>query len=394
MRRVLFVQYTSPGMYPPIVRAARLLADAGCAVRLLGVAVRGADALGVPQHPSVTTRLLAPPGDGWRLKTHYVRYASWVLRDAMRWRPDWLYASDLLSAPVALAVRRATGARVVYHEHDVPSRADPTWTYRRCLSARRALLTRADVCVAPNEHRAARLAALRPGRAVQTVWNCPLRESVRPPADRSDGALRVIFQGSINRDRVPLTLVEALARLPEHVTLTIAGYETSGSRGYIDELVGRASRSGISGRLHILGAMPQAELARLGTQHDVGLAFMPVSSRDENMRFMTGASNKVFEYLASGVVPLVTDLGDWRDTFVDPGYALACDPRNAASIAAALAWADGSRGTLRAIGERGRRRLLEDWNYEAQFAPVLRAIAGPAGPLVTVDSAREAACAS
>jgi hypothetical protein len=30
------------------------------------------------------------------------------------------------------------------------------------------------------------------------------------------------------------------------------------------------------------------------------------------------------------------------------------------------------------MGERGRRRVLTDWNYEAQFAPVLRAVAGDA----------------
>ena len=28
------------------------------------------------------------------------------------------------------------------------------------------------------------------------------------------------------------------------------------------------------------------------------------------------------------------------------------------------------------MGERGRRRVLADWNYETQFAPVLQAVTG------------------
>ncbi|HEU0076413.1 MAG TPA: glycosyltransferase, partial [Longimicrobiaceae bacterium] len=77
-----------------------------------------------------------------------------------------------------------------------------------------------------------------------------------------------------------------------------------------------------------------------------------------------------FDYLACGVCPIVSDLPEWRGAFVEPGYALACDPADADSIAAALRWAIAHRAERRAMAEAGRRRVLEDWNYEHQFRPV------------------------
>ena len=90
------------------------------------------------------------------------------------------------------------------------------------------------------------------------------------------------------------------------------------------------------------------------------------------MRHMTGASNKAFDYLAVGVAVLVSDLPDWRAFYVDPGYAFACDPNRADSIAVALQRFLDDPARMRAMGERGRQRVLTDWNYENLFAPVMR----------------------
>ena len=49
-------------------------------------------------------------------------------------------------------------------------------------------------------------------------------------------------------------------------------------------------------------------------------------AEDLNMLHMVAASNKPFDYMACGLPLLVTDLPEWVETFVKPGYALACDP--------------------------------------------------------------------
>src|SRR5687768_15713902 len=171
--RVLHVQYTNPGIYPPLLRGAALLADAGADVLMLGTRVTGLDALDAPPMEGVDIRLVPAGADGWRLKTHYARYAAWVAREGAAWRPDWIYASDVLAAPIALMLRAMTGARVVYHEHDAPSPDSASWMMRRCLAARRRLAREAEVVVAPNAQRARRLSeTVGGGRSVLTVWNC------------------------------------------------------------------------------------------------------------------------------------------------------------------------------------------------------------------------------
>ena len=58
--RVLYVQYTNPGVYPPIVRGAQLLAESGADVLMLGTRVQGLDALSVDAGDGMRVDLLQP----------------------------------------------------------------------------------------------------------------------------------------------------------------------------------------------------------------------------------------------------------------------------------------------------------------------------------------------
>jgi spore maturation protein CgeB len=89
------------------------------------------------------------------------------------------------------------------------------------------------------------------------------------------------------------------------------------------------------------------------------------------MKWMTGASNKPFEYLAGGMPLLVSELPTWREMFVQPGYGRACDPTDAESIRTAVRWYLDHPDDRRAMGEVGRQQLLTEWNYEKEFAPVM-----------------------
>jgi hypothetical protein len=85
---------------------------------------------------------------------------------------------------------------------------------------------------------------------------------------------------------------------------------------------------------------------------------------------MVGASNKPFDYLACGLSLLVPDVVDWHDFFILPGFGLSCDPESVPTIVAALDWFMKHRAETKAMGEAGRQRVLHEWNYEAQFAPI------------------------
>lgn len=381
--RILYVQYTNPAGYPPLQHSARLLAREGWDVMFLGTHALGARALEFVPHPSIQVQRLPYCPPGWRQKLHYLRFTLRTARWAARWRPDWIYLSDVMSAPAGRLLRQATRARLIYHEHDSPTDAEPSASpenhsdagrFRRFVLRSRAQVARhAECCVLPNAGRVARFREqTQPRGDVHCVWNCPSLEEIGetpPPAAQS----RVLYyHGNISPQLLPLTIVEALTRLPEFVSLQAVGYVTAGHRGYDEQLLQHAQRLGVAGRVTIRPALPRQELLRQARGGWVGLAAMPLRSDNLNFRHMVGASNKAFDYLACGLALLVSDLPDWRQTFANPGYGLACNPTDPASVASALAWCLEHPAETRRMAERGHERLRQDWNYEAQFAPVRR----------------------
>jgi glycosyltransferase involved in cell wall biosynthesis len=414
--KVLYVQYANPGAYPPLEHSSRILAEMGWHVLALGIGLRGTEALRFAPHPNIEIRLLKYCPPGWRQKLHFTIFGLWTLGWVLRWRPKWIYASDPFSCPIALALTFLPGLRVVYHEHDSPNQesgkrkagirktesAEQTRHLTPALSpneaererksdfrfpisdfqklilwCRKKLAQRAGFCILPNEKRI-EVFKEQTGTTgpVLCVWNCPRKEEAIAPSElrTPNSELRnfvVFYHGSIVPARVPLTVLQAISQLQCNVRFQMAGYETIGNRGYIAALQAEAVRLGIRERFEYLGAFAREELLPLCRKADVGLSLMPNTTSDLNEQAMTGASNKPFDYLACGVPLLVSDLPEWRKMFVEAGYALACNPGDPQSIAEALRWFIEHPEETRQMGERGCDRILKEWNYEAQFAPVV-----------------------
>jgi glycosyltransferase involved in cell wall biosynthesis len=163
-----------------------------------------------------------------------------------------------------------------------------------------------------------------------------------------------------------------LAMLPSNVKLRVIGYETLGHPTYVQELQNLADELGITNQLEVIAPMPRYELLKQCRDCDVGLAFMPIkNNNDINLEWMIGASNKPFDYLACGLALLVSDLPEWKQMYVEAGYALTCNPEEPESIAAVLKWYLDHPVEMREMGNRGQQRILKKWNYEVQFSPVM-----------------------
>lgn len=373
--RVLYFQYTNPAAYPPLEHSSRILADRGWQVLFLGTGSFGADDLAFPPHERITIKRMKFCPPGWRQKLHYMRFGLWVLGWTLWWRPRWVYASDPLSCPIAWLLSHVPGLRIIYHEHDPPESSADSVFMRWVLWTRKQLALRAHLCIFPNEMRAQQYNHST-GRAKQnryptiTVWNCPRRDEAQSQKNRRNGDMLYLwFHGSIGPNRLPESVFWALSRLPYSIMLYIAGYETIGNVGYVDYVKRLALHLGILERVIFLGALPNRHmLLQECKKADVGLSLYMDSIP------MMGASNKPFDYLACGLALLVPDLPDWRSMYVERGYGLACDPKDPDSIAEALRWFWEHKEEMRLMGERGRRQIIEKWNYENLFDQALKII--------------------
>jgi glycosyltransferase involved in cell wall biosynthesis len=371
MKKVVYLQYTNPAAYPPLEHSSQILAREGWDVLFLGVKSKATAELKFEQS-SIQTRLMEDSDRGWRQKLHYLRFVLWTTWWTLRRRPQWIYASDVFSCPAALLCSFIHGVSVIYHEHDFHAPEQPSLFLRFCQSARKALARRAQICVVPNEVRGELFRREHPSANVICVWNCPTLDEISTPRTAvNEDEFWLLYHGSVVPVRLPISIIECLKRLPESVKLRVVGYEPPGNEGYIRKLEDKARELRVADRVDFCAPLPRNELLALGKDCGVGLAFVPCDTSEVNMKNMTGASNKPFDYLANGLALLVTDVPDWRRMFIDPGYAVGCDPQDVNNLVAAVSQLHRNRQETASMGERGRKRILSQWNYETQFAPVL-----------------------
>ncbi|UCC94665.1 MAG: glycosyltransferase [Candidatus Omnitrophota bacterium] len=381
VRRILYIQYTNPACYPSLVHSSHILARRGWKVRFMGIYSFGSSRrMRLEEEENITVKLLPYCPEGWLQKFHYLRFCVWTVAHLLSWRPQWVYVSDPLSCPLALFVSCIPGIKVIYHEHDSPSVGINTEVslsgfMKVVFWARRRAGRWAQACIFPNEQRL-KIFAQQIGESKTTlfcVWNCPSKEDVSPSKKpHPPEGFKLYYHGSLSQCYFPSRLLDALAMLSSKVTLKIVGYETVGTQGYTSDLQDRARQLGIIERIEIMKPpTSRHELLQLCCECDVGLVLVPRTSQDINHTHLRGASNKAFEYLACGLATLVSDLPGWREMYVEAGYSLACNPEDVQSIAGALRWFFEHPLKVRQMGEKGRQRILHEWNYEKQFSPIL-----------------------
>ena len=250
---------------------------------------------------------------------------------------------------------------------------------KKVLVYRGKLAREAELCVLPQKLRLQKFIE-DTGRTKPTlcVWNCPRLDEVvnvnshkKRASQKSKSSLSTIMARS-QPSRLPVELITAASRLKGAVRVRVAGRETQGSVGYIAKLKALAAKCGTPDIIEFLGTMPlRQDLLRSASRAHVGLSMMPKVSKDINMQHMVGASNKPFDYMACGLPLIVTDLPDWVAAFVEPGYALACDPDDARSIEAALRWYLEHPNERRQMGQKCQNKIVQGWNYETMFADVM-----------------------
>ncbi len=377
-RRILFLQFADPAYFPPVMHAAGLIAGSGAHPVLLSFESFGMAPSDMPPEMHVSEVVIRSSGKGWRIKYDYFRYVLRAIFLCRELRPAFVYASDALACLPAVICRRLLGVPIVYHEHDAPP--PPTGMSAAFIHFwRRRAAKEARINVLPSRGRVKEFAetvGVRP-ESVVVAMNCPsLSELSNPRPERSDDEFRIYYHGSLNWERLPKTVIEALAKLPLQVRLWVVGYETIDSKGFTLQLKHLAETLGVVDRIKIFGPLDRHQFLQVCVRADLGLSFMPRDSLDSNMRAMAGASNKAFDYLACGIPILVSPLADWRALFVDEKVAIECDPSSADAVAEAIMSAMASKDALDAMRVRGDALLRSRWNYERQFAPVLDVLAG------------------
>lgn len=280
--------------------------------------------------------------------------------------------------PIALALGRRSGGRVLYDARDLyPESGNlarmPAPVRALAGLAERRWARRSDAIVTVNDELAAILAGRFGLPLPAVVMNCP--PAWTPPAlpDRRFHALLglapetrvVLYHGGFLPSRGIEVLAAAVLRLPG-VALVAMG--DGPLRPAIERLAGEPRADG---RVHLLPPVPPADLLAWISAADVGAMVNQPVSRNERI----STPNKLFECLAAGVPVVSSDFPARRRIVIDdPDGPLGavCDPTDPDAIAVAL------REVLDRPAEATadlRRRVLvaahARWTWERQVATLL-----------------------
>jgi len=367
-RTALFIQATEPGAYPPLINAAHIMVDAGWRVTFLAAPIAG-KSLSVTQAPGITVIDVPTRPSHVMSKQAYFDYCRKAIALARQLKPNVVYASDATGALPGLLAAKFSGARLVYHEHDSPSAESDLHPVVRW--ARRRATMAAEIVIFPNAERG-RIAQERIGfdaSKLQIVWNVPRLAELPDIPDKTDSPLLLYYHGNISPDLVPETLLEAIASFNGNVVLHLVGYEAPSAGGYISRILNKWNRGGAT-VIKYFGSVSRDDLLEYAAQCHIGVALMPKNSIDFNLQNLIGASNKAFDYMASGLALVVSDSPDWQKMYVDNGFGLACDPCSVESIVATISFYTTNANMINSFSKSGREKICKDWNYENAFSAI------------------------
>lgn len=296
----------------------------------------------------------------------YFRQPWRALRQALRERADVYHIHDPELVWVGLLLKCA-GRRVIYDVHEDYGRklsALPLPRSVRCILAplwdawERLASTFFDHVIAADSYIREKFGS----RRSSVVGNMPPKSFGRQSRrKRDDGVLRLVYAGGIDASRGIAKILDALTRLmPAPIEFHVAG--PAGD----PELERALSRHP---GVHFRGFLPWEQVNAYLAEGDVGALLLQPVAGYENC---TGEGIvKLFEYMSVGLPVLISDFPKLKRLIHLLDAGIAVDPTDPQAIADGIRYLYDNPSRREAMGENGRRAVLERYNWEHEEKKLL-----------------------
>lgn len=268
------------------------------------------------------------------------------------------------------------GVRFIFDHHDLAPELFEVkfgrrgFWYRLVSLAEKLTYRTADVAIATNA--SYRQVAIErggmPPERVFVVHSSPDLGKIRRTAPRDE--LRqgrqhlVLYLGTMGPQEGVDLLIEAAARIVAARTDTAFAVVGKGSE--LSRLKAMAATKGLKGVMRFTGRIPDADLADYLSTADVCVAPDPKNPMNDK-----STMNKVLQYMAYGRPVVLFDLTEGRRAAGDA--ALYARPNDPADFAHKILDLLDSESLRRELGERGRRRIEDQLNWDREKVALLDA---------------------
>jgi glycosyltransferase involved in cell wall biosynthesis len=242
-------------------------------------------------------------------------------------QPDVIHAYDSYTLPVAIRVKRETGARVVYDLLDLSTDVDylDERTRRAHRVAQAESIGEADAVITVCEPLADILHARHGICRPTVVYNAPAR--IMPSTGYVHSPVRLLFQGGFWFNRNLEALIQAMGTLRGRATLALQGFG-----GVERELNALVSALRLGDVVTFLPPAPPLCLVESAWEHDVGV----ITYKADSLNLQNAVPNKLMDYLGAGLALAASDLPGHRSVLEGTGAAVFIDPSSSETIAEGL----------------------------------------------------------
>ncbi|MDR7866276.1 MAG: glycosyltransferase family 4 protein [Sporomusaceae bacterium] len=254
------------------------------------------------------------------------------------------------------------GKKVVYDVHeDVPRQTlSKHWIdqrLRRLMSKTIEIIEAVagrcfDAVVVATPYIGERFAAIN--RNTFVINNFPINGELAGDASL-DGERRreVCYVGGISVDRGIKEMVSAAEKA--QVKLILAGeFSNAAERAEVESMPGWKD-------VEALGFVGRQQVREILTQSIAGLVVLrPI------VNYFVSQPIKMFEYMAAGIPVIASDFPLWKEIVEGHECGICVDPLDGGAVAAAIEWILDNPTEARLMGERGRRAVLDVYNWERE----------------------------
>ncbi len=359
---------------------AETLAAAGHSVVVFTPACQGTVAEGRKVEVRVANRLWSAP------VPFNPCWAAWLARSVPRHHLDCLLAKELrLATTVWLAARSARIPWCLDLSENYPAMVSAERAGQALVGLRRRLAAslekfcarRANLVMVVAAANRDRLVGLNvPQERLIIVSNTPEVSAFPARGAGRDGAkLHLAFAGLLSKVRGLDRLLSALAQIEDADTRLHLHVIGDGPEGPYLKTV--CTRLGLDRCVTFHGWVRKAELRKILAGYDVGVIPHLVTEHTQ-----TTIPCKLFDYMASGLPVLTTDMNPCAEIVVRSGCGWVCGDDTGSLAQALRAVLNASEPERIARGERGRQAVHQTYHWKVDAARMLQAIENltPAAP--------------
>ena len=304
----------------------------------------------------------------WRYAVDQERFFLQLYSETVaRFSPTVFVAHDLPMLPVASVACKRDGARLVYDSHELYSEQEfPSRERRRWAAIETKYIRSCNAVITINPSIARELERRYQIQNVNVIYNAERTEN--PPINLHlfhqafglDPEQKVVlFQGGLSAGRNLEALVDAICHVRHpQVNLVLLG------DGQLRKSIrNRVRRLGLSRRVHVHPAVPQADLISFSASADVGV--IPYQASCLNNYYCT--PNKLFEFIAAGVPVIASDLPELRYIILTHGIGCVGDMGTAEKTAQLIDEVFSNTPRFETWREKvARARRMVNWEQEGQ----------------------------